>query len=292
MVVCIDEGTTSHHGINLPHTEPATIRRMAACIFGRGYLSPYFGTDDERMEVVFEDAYILICDKPLSSKLDLVPLLELITKSGKPLLTVAEEVGAEALGTLVVNKLSGLFQIAAVKAPDSGDQRKRMLQNMTLRTGCQAFTQEFNIPLADLQISRLGQAQKVTIGKNSTVIEGRAKCNQLSFEPDDCIGSDSLSSPASSPQAQIAGGPPEVLPSRQLSADRLSLCNRSVVSDAPCSRFPIKHPEEIRVFCAQSFPLLIEVQNREVGTKVPPTRNNPRSRMLERYESHGLSGVF
>lgn len=152
--------------------------------FGCGYLSPYFVTDPERMEVIFEDAYILIHEKRLSSKNDLIPILKQITESGKPLLIIAEDVGSEALATLVVNKLRGPPQVAAVKAPGSGDQRKRMLQDVARLTGGRAIIEDLDIPLGKMQISDLGQAKKITIDKNNTVVEGGVKYDQLSFEPE------------------------------------------------------------------------------------------------------------
>ena len=143
--------------------------------FDCGYLSPYFVTDPERMEVDFEDAYVLIHEKKISSKKDLLPLLDQITKSGKPLLIVAEDVGGEALATLVVNKLRGPLQVAAVRAPGSADQRKRMLQEVARLTGGKAITEDLDIPLRNIQISDLGQAKKISIDKNNTVVEGRTK---------------------------------------------------------------------------------------------------------------------
>src|ERR1700690_608244 len=150
IVVRIDEAATLHDGINLPHSTSDN-PQGGGLHFGCGYLSPYFVTDAERMEVVFEDAYILIYDKRLSSKSALIPLLEQITKSGKPLLIVAEDIGSEVLATLVVNKLRGPLQVAAVKAPGSGDQRTRILQDMALLTGCEAVTEDFGIQLGNLQ---------------------------------------------------------------------------------------------------------------------------------------------
>jgi chaperonin GroEL len=139
--------------------------------FDCGYLSPFFVTDPERMEVVFEDAYVLIHEKTITSKRDLLPLLELITKRGKPLLIIAEEVRGEALATLVVNKLRGPLQVAAVRAPGSGDQRKRMLQAIALLTSGKVITEGLDIQLKNIQISDLGQAKKITVDKNNTVVE-------------------------------------------------------------------------------------------------------------------------
>jgi len=144
--------------------------------FDRGYLSPYFVTDPERMEVAFENAYILINEKKISSMKDVLPLLEQIAKNGKPLLIVAEDIEGEALATLVVNKLRGTLQVAAVKAPGFGDRRKAMLQDIATVTGGKAITEDLGIKLENVQISDLGQAKKITIDKdNTTIIEGRGK---------------------------------------------------------------------------------------------------------------------
>ncbi|HUA16666.1 MAG TPA: chaperonin GroEL [Verrucomicrobiae bacterium] len=144
--------------------------------FDRGYLSPYFVTDPERMEAALENAYILINEKKISSMKDLLPLLEQIAKSGKPLLIIAEDVEGEALATLVVNKLRGTLQVAAVKAPGFGDRRKAMLQDIATLTGGKAITEDLGIKLENVQISDLGQAKKVTIDKdNTTIVEGKGK---------------------------------------------------------------------------------------------------------------------
>src|SRR4249920_3257699 len=129
--------------------------------FDRGYLSPYFVTDPERMEVSLENAYILINEKKISSMKDLLPLLEQIAKSGKPLLIVAEDVEGEALATLVVNKLRGTLQVAAVKAPGFGDRRKAMLQDIATLTGGKAITEDLGIKLENVKIEDLGKAKKV-----------------------------------------------------------------------------------------------------------------------------------
>jgi len=144
--------------------------------FDRGYLSPYFVTDPERMEAVLENAYILINEKKISSMKDLLPLLEQIAKSSKPLLIIAEDVEGEALATLVVNKLRGTLQVAAVKAPGFGDRRKAMLQDIAILTGGKAITEDLGIKLENVQIQDLGQAKKITIDKdNTTVVEGKGK---------------------------------------------------------------------------------------------------------------------
>ena len=144
--------------------------------FDRGYLSPYFVTDPERMEVAFENAYILINEKKISSMKDILPLLEQISKSGKPLLIIAEDVEGEALATLVVNKLRGTLQVAAVKAPGFGDRRKAMLQDVATLTGGKAITEDLGIKLENVKMEDLGQAKKITIDKdNTTIIEGKGR---------------------------------------------------------------------------------------------------------------------
>src|SRR5262252_2279427 len=144
--------------------------------FDRGYLSPYFVTDPERMEAVQENGYILIHEKKISSMKDLLPLLEQIAKSGKPLLIIAEDVEGEALATLVVNKLRGTLHVSAVKAPGFGDRRKAMLQDIAILTGGKAITEDLGIKLENVQVSDLGQAKQVTIDKdNTTVVEGKGK---------------------------------------------------------------------------------------------------------------------
>jgi chaperonin GroEL len=148
--------------------------------FDRGYLSPYFVTDPERMEAVLESAYILIHEKKISSMKDLLPLLENIAKSSKPLLIVAEDVEGEALATLVVNKLRGTLQVCAVKAPGFGDRRKAMLQDIAILTGGKAITEDLGIKLENVQMSDLGQAKKITIDKdNTTIVEGKGKHSEI-----------------------------------------------------------------------------------------------------------------
>src|SRR5437016_2671065 len=144
--------------------------------FDRGYLSPYFVTDPERMEATLENAYILIHEKKISSMKDVLPLLEQISKSSKPLLIIAEDVEGEALATLVVNKLRGTLQVCAVKAPGFGDRRKAMLQDIAILTGGKAITEDLGIKLENVKMEDLGQAKKVTIDKdNTTIIEGKGK---------------------------------------------------------------------------------------------------------------------
>jgi chaperonin GroEL len=148
--------------------------------FDRGYLSPYFVTDPERMEAVLENAYILIHEKKISSMKDLLPLLEQIAKSGKPLIIIAEDVEGEALATLVVNKLRGTLHVAAVKAPGFGDRRKAMLQDIAILTGGKAITEDLGIKLENVQVADLGQAKKVTIDKdNTTIVEGKGKHSEI-----------------------------------------------------------------------------------------------------------------
>jgi chaperonin GroEL len=144
--------------------------------FDRGYLSPYFVTDPERMEAVLEDPYLLIYEKKISSMKDLLPVLEKIAQQGKPLLIVAEEVEGEALATLVVNKLRGTLKAAAVKAPGYGDRRKAMLEDIATLTGGKAITEDLGIKLESMKIEDLGRAKKVVIDKeNTTIIEGAGK---------------------------------------------------------------------------------------------------------------------
>src|SRR3974377_711731 len=148
--------------------------------FDRGYLSPYFVTDAERMEAVLENPYILIHEKKISSMKDLLPLLENIAKGGRPLVIIAEDVEGEALATLVVNKLRGTLNVAAVKAPGFGDRRKAMLQDIAILTGGKAITEDLGIKLENVQMQDLGQAKKVTIDKdNTTIVEGKGKAGDI-----------------------------------------------------------------------------------------------------------------
>jgi chaperonin GroEL len=141
--------------------------------FNRGYLSPYFVTDPERMEVVLENPVILIHEKKISSMKDLLPILELVARAGRPLLIAAEDIDGDALATLVVNKLRGTIQVAAVKAPGYGDRRKALLEDLAVLTGGRVVTEDLGIRLESLTLEDLGQAKKVTIDKeNTTIIEG------------------------------------------------------------------------------------------------------------------------
>ncbi len=148
--------------------------------FDRGYLSPYFVTDPERMEVVLENPFILIHEKKISSMKDLLPLLEQVARAGKPLVIVAEDVDGEALATLVVNKLRGTLQAAAVKAPGFGDRRKAMLEDIATLTGGKAITEDLGIKLENVRVEDLGKAKKVVIDKdNTTIVEGGGQQNAI-----------------------------------------------------------------------------------------------------------------
>jgi chaperonin GroEL len=148
--------------------------------FDRGYLSPYFVTDPERMECVLEDALVLIHEKKISGMKDLLPLLEQVAKLGSPLLIVAEDLEGEALATLVVNKLRGTLSVAAVKAPGYGDRRKAMLEDIAILTGGKAITEDLGIKLEKVTIDDLGKARKVTIDKDSTtVVEGAGEAGDI-----------------------------------------------------------------------------------------------------------------
>ena len=148
--------------------------------FDRGYLSPYFVTDPERMEAVLEDCLILIHEKKISSMKDLLPLLEQVARQGKPLLIIAEDVEGEALATLVVNKLRGTLQVCAVKAPGFGDRRKAMLEDIAKLTGGKAITEDLGIKLEGIQVNDLGRAKKVVVDKdNTTIVEGAGKAAEI-----------------------------------------------------------------------------------------------------------------
>ncbi len=141
--------------------------------FDRGYLSPYFVTDPERMEVVLEDAFILLYEKKLSSMKDLLPVLEQVAKTGRPFMIISEDVEGEALATLVVNKLRGTLHVAAVKAPGFGDRRKAMLEDIAILTGGRAISEDLGIKLENLTLEDLGTAKKITVDKdNTTIVEG------------------------------------------------------------------------------------------------------------------------
>src|SRR5471032_3005652 len=151
-------------------TELQTVEGMQ---FDRGYLSPYFVTDPERMEVVIEDPYILIHEKKISNMKDLLPLLEQIARAGRPLLIIAEEVEGEALATLVVNKLRGTLNACAVKAPGFGDRRKAMLEDIGVLTGGKAIMEDISVKLEGVRLEDLGRAKRVTVDKdNTTIVDG------------------------------------------------------------------------------------------------------------------------
>jgi chaperonin GroEL len=165
----------------------STLEVVEGMQFDRGYLSPYFVTDPERMEVVLEDPVILLNEKKISNMKDMLPLLEQVARQGKPLLIVSEDVEGEALATLVVNKIRGTLHAAAVKAPGFGDRRKAMLQDMAILTGGQVISEELGLKLENVTLKDLGRAKKVVIDKdNTTIIDGagarkdiEARCNEL-----------------------------------------------------------------------------------------------------------------
>jgi chaperonin GroEL len=148
--------------------------------FDKGYISPYFVSDPERMEAVLEDAYILINQGKISAIADVLPVLEKVVKSGKPLLVIAEDVDGEALSTLVVNKIRGTFNVVAVKAPGFGDRRKAMLQDMAILTGGQVISEEVGLKLDQADLDLLGQARRVVVTKdNTTIIDGAGSADEV-----------------------------------------------------------------------------------------------------------------
>ncbi len=158
-------------------TELQTVEGMQ---FDRGYLSPYFVTDPDRMECVLEDAYILVQEKKISSMKDLLPLLEQIARAGKPLLIISEDVEGEALATLVVNRLRGTIQVCAVKAPGFGDRRKAMLEDLSILTGGKAIMEEMGTKLEDVKLGDLGSARRVAVTKdNTTIIDGAGEAKSI-----------------------------------------------------------------------------------------------------------------
>ncbi len=157
-----------------------TLEVVEGMQFDKGYLSPYFVTNAETMEAVLEDAYILINEKKISSLKDMLPLLEKTAKLGKPLLIIAEEVEGEALATLVVNKLRGTIQVAAVKAPGFGDRRKAMMEDIAILTGGKFLSEDLGIKLEKVELDDLGRAKKIVIDKeNTTIVEGGGKHNDV-----------------------------------------------------------------------------------------------------------------
>ncbi|MBC3763154.1 chaperonin GroEL [Quadrisphaera oryzae] len=169
-VITVEESNT--FGLELELTEGMR--------FDKGYISPYFVTDGERMEAVLEDPYILIANSKISSIKDLLPLLEKVTQSGKPLVIIAEDVEGEALATLVVNKIRGIFRSAAVKAPGFGDRRKAMLQDIAILSGGQVISEEVGLKLDTAGLDLLGRARKVVITKDeTTIVEGAGDADQI-----------------------------------------------------------------------------------------------------------------
>ncbi len=157
-----------------------TLETVEGMQFDRGYLSPYFVTDPEKMETVLEDAYILIHDKKISVMKELLPILEKVAQSGKPLLIVAEDIEGEALATLVVNKLRGTLKVAAVKAPGFGDRRKEMLQDIAVLTGGQVISEEVGFKLENATLGELGRAKRIVIDKDdTTIIDGKGKADAI-----------------------------------------------------------------------------------------------------------------
>jgi len=169
-VITIEESKTMHTGLE-------TVDGMQ---FDRGYLSPYFVTDADRLEAVLEDPYILVYEKKISTMKDLLPLLEQTARSGKPLLIIAEDVEGEALPTLVLNKLRGTLNVCAVKAPGFGDRRKAMLGDIAILTGGKAITEDLGIKLESVKLEDLGRAKRVTIDKdNTTIVDGAGKASDI-----------------------------------------------------------------------------------------------------------------
>ena len=179
-VVNVEEGQT--FGMDLEFTEGMQ--------FDKGYVSPYMVTDQERMEAVLEDPYILIANQKIGSVRDVLPVLEQVIQSGRPILIIAEDVEGEALATLVVNKLRGTFTGVAVKAPGFGDRRKRMLEDIAILTGGEVITEEMGLKLENTQLSQLGRARRVVVAKdNTTIVDGsgdldaiKGRINQIKAE--------------------------------------------------------------------------------------------------------------
>ncbi|MBE2317229.1 chaperonin GroEL [Solirubrobacter sp. CPCC 204708] len=169
-VVNVEEGQT--FGMDLEFTEGMQ--------FDKGYISPYMATDQERMEGVLEDPYILIANQKIGSVRDLLPVLEQVIQSGRPLLIIAEDVEGEALATLIVNKLRGTFTGVAVKAPGFGDRRKRMLEDIAILTGGEVITEEMGLKLENTQLSQLGRARRVVVAKdNTTIVDGAGDADAI-----------------------------------------------------------------------------------------------------------------
>jgi len=179
-VVNVEEGQT--FGMDLEFTEGMQ--------FDKGYISPYMVTDQERMEATLEDPYVLIANQKIGSVRDILPVLEQVIQSGKPLLIIAEDVEGESLATLVVNKLRGTFTGVAVKAPGFGDRRKRMLEDIAILTGAEVITEEMGLKLENTQVSQLGRARRIVVAKdNTTIVDGagdqeaiKGRINQIKAE--------------------------------------------------------------------------------------------------------------
>ncbi len=157
-----------------------TLETVDGMQFDRGYLSPYFVTDPEKMEAVLDDPYILIHDKKISAMKDLLPVLEKVAQTGKPLLIIAEDIEGEALATLVVNKLRGTLKVAAVKAPGFGDRRKEMLRDIAMLTGGKVISEELGFKLENAVLADLGRAKRVVVDKdNTTIVDGKGKDDDI-----------------------------------------------------------------------------------------------------------------
>src|ERR671928_183929 len=170
--------TITNDGVSIAkEIELETVEGMR---FDKGYISHYFVTDPDRMEAVFEDPYVLIANQKISAVKDLLPVLEKVMQSGKPLVIIAEDVDGEALATLVVNKIRGTFKSVAVKAPGFGDRRKAMLQDIAILTGGQVISEEVGLKLDTADLSLLGRARKVTVSKDeTTIVEGAGDAEQI-----------------------------------------------------------------------------------------------------------------
>src|ERR671918_633036 len=169
-VVNVEEGQT--FGMDLEFTEGMQ--------FDKGYISPYMVTDQDRMEAVLEEPYILIANQKIGSVRDMLPVLEQVMQGGKPLLIIAEDVEGESLATLVVNKLRGTFTGVAVKAPGFGDRRKRMLEDIAILTGGEVITEEMGLKLENTQLSQLGRARRVVVAKdNTTIVDGAGESDAI-----------------------------------------------------------------------------------------------------------------
>jgi chaperonin GroEL len=153
-------------------TTETALEVVEGMLFDRGFISPYFITDPEKMEAALEDAYVFLCDRKITNLNDLLPLLEQVAKSGKPILFVAEDVEGEALATLVVNQIRGIFRSIAVKAPGFGDRRRAMLEDMAVLTGGQLISEDLGLKLDTVQLNQLGRASRIVSDRDSTTIIG------------------------------------------------------------------------------------------------------------------------